>query len=267
MAWLETHRSIVNTWECDAFGHLTIAYYFDKLADAAAGLSVAVGEPFGRTHRMVTRYRHELRAGDSFFIRSGATVDGRLVHEVIDVATGEVATAVEQSLMGPVAGSRPVPFHVTPSEPSSPTPPLPGDLAQFVETGRDGIRPGDVDASGELSWAGYVHRFAGACLQLLSTIGMTTGYMREAKRGFSTFETQLECGTEAPRLGERVRIRSGIARIGSSSIQLVHVMTDEAGHRRFATFHQAGVHFDLEARRSASFPAVLRDKAAALKLA
>ena len=34
----ETYRSVVAPWECDVMGHLTIAYYFDRFADAAFAL-------------------------------------------------------------------------------------------------------------------------------------------------------------------------------------------------------------------------------------
>src|SRR6266850_2048701 len=34
--WTETWRGIVAPWECDITEHFTIAYYFDRLADAAS---------------------------------------------------------------------------------------------------------------------------------------------------------------------------------------------------------------------------------------
>ncbi len=38
MTGIETHRSMVKAWECDSFGHFTVAYYFDRFADASATL-------------------------------------------------------------------------------------------------------------------------------------------------------------------------------------------------------------------------------------
>ena len=32
--WIETYRGVVNAWECDVVEHFTIAYYFDRFADA-----------------------------------------------------------------------------------------------------------------------------------------------------------------------------------------------------------------------------------------
>ena len=51
--WTETWRGIVSPWECDLTEHFTIAYYFDRLADAAAMSSVsstqAVTSPFAES--------------------------------------------------------------------------------------------------------------------------------------------------------------------------------------------------------------------------
>jgi len=41
--WTETWRGIVSPWECDITEHFTIAYYFDRLADAAATTDRSLG--------------------------------------------------------------------------------------------------------------------------------------------------------------------------------------------------------------------------------
>ena len=42
--WLETYRGVVNPWECDVVQHFTIAYYFDRFADATRNFIDLVGE-------------------------------------------------------------------------------------------------------------------------------------------------------------------------------------------------------------------------------
>ena len=59
---------------------------------------------------------------------------------------------------------------------------------------------------------------------------------------------------------------SGLLGAGNSSIRLRHELRHTASGELLALFYQAGVHFDLEARRSAPLPATLREKAAALAL-
>jgi hypothetical protein len=41
--WIETCRSIVAPLECDTTEHFTIAYYFDRLADAATMMADGLG--------------------------------------------------------------------------------------------------------------------------------------------------------------------------------------------------------------------------------
>ena len=42
--WIETYRGVVNAWECDVVEHFTIAYYFDRFADASRNFLDLIGE-------------------------------------------------------------------------------------------------------------------------------------------------------------------------------------------------------------------------------
>src|SRR5881392_2523123 len=75
--WIETYRGIVPPWECDITEHFTIAYYFDRLAEADANLVDALGvddllRAGGFARRFDVRFARELRAGSSFHIESAA---------------------------------------------------------------------------------------------------------------------------------------------------------------------------------------------------
>ena len=104
-AWTETCRSVVSPWECDITEHFTIAYYFDRLADAAVttaehlGLRDLAGSA---ARRFDIRFVRELRAGASFHILSAPiAIDESLVrlgHQVIDSADGEVTAWAEETL-------------------------------------------------------------------------------------------------------------------------------------------------------------------------
>ena len=41
--WVETYRGVVNAWECDIVEHFTIAYYFERFADATRNFLELVG--------------------------------------------------------------------------------------------------------------------------------------------------------------------------------------------------------------------------------
>jgi acyl-CoA thioesterase FadM len=257
-AEFETYRGAVAASECDAFGHLNIAFYPERFAAAALDAleRAGLGEDW-RTSRLDTRYLRELRAGDGLILRSklvakepGAVL---LLHEGM-TPSGEATTSAEHRL-----------WHSSPSAPLAPSDDSTADAGDLA-TSRDRVGPGEV-ADGGLTLAGYVRRFSDACLFAIEAIGMTGHYRGEQNRGFATFETQLALETPAPRLGDGIVVTSGIAAIGTSSLRLVHTMRATRDGRLHARFRQAGVQFDLARRKSAPWPDELRAKAESLVVA
>jgi acyl-CoA thioester hydrolase len=267
----ETYRGVVAAWECDVFAHLTIAYYFDRFPDASAALRHKIDLQGARTTGLVVRYLKELRAGDGLHIESGVIGEagGGLVfgHRVLDSATGEVTSTVEESLAVDKVPGEAGAYRIAWETPAGDDPPAPQGWIGFVDTARDAVRVAETNAKGQLTIPGYVHRFSGACLQLVGRFGMTPDYMRRARRGFSTFETRLRLDGPRPRAGDLVVVRSAVAQLGNSSIRVVHRMQDARTEAPLATFHQSGVHFDMDARRSAPWPEELRDKGRAMAVA
>jgi acyl-CoA thioester hydrolase len=141
--------------------------------------------------------------------------------------------------------------------------PPPGDLAGFRDTARDTVKLSEMDIAGGAALSHYVHRFSAANGHAIAGFGMTPAYMRAERRGFSTFEFQLELG-EPLRAGDAVRVRSGVMHVGNSSLRLLHVMTREPTGEVVASLEQSGVHFDQDARRPAPLPDALRERARAL---
>jgi acyl-CoA thioesterase FadM len=277
----ETYRSAVAAWECDVMGHLTIAHYFDRFADAAASLieRLAPGLPSGaawRSNRLLVRYKRELRAGDGIAIRSGVIAEeGEAIvigHELVAAGEGEVASLVEHLLApralpyGARAEARRALAAATVPWVSPGFAPLaePARPERMIASGSDRVKAWEVDERGELSLSAYVHRFAYACLHVCSAFGMTPGYMRKERRGFSTFETRLHLLAPPPGAGEGLVLQSALVAAGTSSLRMVHEMRHAQTGERLALFHQSGVHFDMEARRSAPLPPALREKALAL---
>ena len=281
----ETYRSVVAAWECDVMGHLTIAFFFDRFNDAAFSLierlAPAKAPPAAawRSVRLLVRYQKELRAGDGIFIKSGIIgKDGeaiRIGHELARPDTREVCTLVEHSLMPRelpygshgeqrrVLGEAAVPW----STPGFGDVALPTRRERMIDSGRDRVKAWEIDERGELSLSGFVHRFAHACLHMCSAFGMTPDYMRAERRGFSTFETRLELLAPPPLAGDAVVLRSGLLKAGNASLHMWHEMSLARSGEPVAVFHQAGVHFDLEARRSAPLPDALRGRAKELLIA
>src|SRR5205823_2370839 len=82
--------------------------------------------------------------------------------------------------------------------------------------------------------AAYIHRFSASNSHVLAAFGMTPSYMREQRRGFSTFEFQFGTAS-ALRPAAQVVVRSGLLHVGTSSLRLFHVMSDARTGAEVAT--------------------------------
>jgi len=274
--WLETYRGIVYRWEVDPNDHLTVAYYFARIADAAQGLlrALGLGPSDARTVDCFVRYQRELRVGDIMHVDSGVigTEDDTLLlgHKLFDSGAAALCTTVEQRVRLVAAPSGDTERRIRDRRvawdgPARERRPRPRSLAGLRDSARDVVEPAEVDLSGRAGLSHYIHRFSAANGHAIAAFGMTPAYMRNEQRGFSTFEFQLEVtGPLLP--GDGVRVQSGVLHVGNSSLRLLHVMSREPSGEVVATLEQSGVHFDQEARRPTPLPEPLRERALALLL-
>ena len=274
--WTETWRGIVSPWECDITEHFTIAYYFDRLADATSTMAGSLGSD-GPSRSVARRYDvrfvRELRAGASFHILSAPlAIDEaslRLGHQFLDSVNAEVTAWVEETLDITVArlppetrdaiGRRLLPW----LGPAVERRPGPSTLEGFIPTARDRVKPMDLGPDGNFTLAAFVHRFTAASVQALAAIGATASYLESARKGYSTFELALQA-SGWPRLGSPVLVETGIVHLGNSSIRFMHRMSDPGNGRELARLSQFGVQLDLDTRRPAALPETLRAAAARL---
>jgi acyl-CoA thioesterase FadM len=275
--WIETFRGWVAPWECDTTEHFTIAYYFDRVDQVSTALAEHLGLAdhlsFGTfPRRFNLRFTRELRAGASFHVESAAIgLDPalRLGHRFVDSATLEAVTWIEEVWEGAqlpdaerqAAGQLVASWEGPAIEPR----PEPSSTAGSIPTARGQVRPADLDEFGRFSLAAFVHRFTDAVIQALAAIGMTGDYAKAERRGYSTFELALRIsGTPAP--GAPYLVETGIAHLGTSSIRLLHRMSDPRSGIEFARLGQFGVQLDLDARRPAPLPPEIRAAAERLLL-
>ena len=284
-AWTETCRAMVKAWECDAFEHFTVAFYYERLGDAVLDLfdDAGAGPAHARERRRAlvpaattARFEAELLEGDIHHVESGFLGrDGETVrtgHKLFHSGTGRLAAAftfahrytdldareaapMPDSLREAI-DSRLVEWDRPPDEPRS----GPRDESGFVDSGRDTVKPGEVDVLGQMSLPSYLHRFSDANMHLVSRFGMTPAYLRENRIGFSTFEFQGRFRREL-RAGDRVLTRSGLMHVGGSSMRILHRMYEVRTGCLAAEFSQYGVHLDLDARRPTRLPDEMRARA------
>jgi acyl-CoA thioesterase FadM len=275
--WTETFRGAVAPWECDTTEHFTIAYYLDRIDQAATTLAELLGLAEERRagvfpRRCNLRFVRELRAGASFHIESaplGIDPALRLGHRVVDSGSGEIVTWVEElweATALPDAGREAIGQRLAVWDgPAIEKRPEPSSMAGSIPTARGRARPADLDEFGQFSLAAFVHRFTDAVVQTCAAIGMTDDFMKAERRGYSTFELALSIGG-APRLGDPYLVETGVAHLGGSSLRLLHRMSDPRSGGEFARLGQFGVQLDLDARRPAPLPEAIRSGAARLLL-
>jgi len=268
--WLETYRGTVFRWEVDHNDHFTVAYYLARIADAGRAMLHALGSAPAPTLDCFIGYRHELRTGDIMHVESGvlaADADGLvLAHKLFDSGSGQLCTTVEQRVAATLdaaargaADARRVAW----DGPAREVRPRPRQLDRLREAARDTVKPGEVDTTGQLALSAAVQRFSASNAHVLAAFGLTPAYMREHRRGFSTFEFQLAMDVRAVQPGDPLLVRAGLVHVGTSSMRILHVMTDARSGAEVASLQQSGVHFDQDRRRPTPLPDGLRARALA----
>ena len=283
-AWVDTYRGTVFPWETDIVEHLTVAYYFERFADATLGLLDGLGlgvdymQAEGRgcvTVDCYVRYMHELRVGDILHISSaviGIDEHGlRLAHRVFNSDTGVLSATMEQRTRHVELGSRAPAALPAPQRRAAenrqtawdgPARELrwqPAGTEGFLESARDAVKPWEIDVFGQSAFPFYIHRFSAGGIQAFAAFGMTPAYMREQRRGMSTFEFQLEFLGEL-HAGDPVHVRTGLLHLGNSSIRVLHRMFNGRTGEHVASLDQFGVHLDVDARRPTAIPEALRER-------
>jgi len=265
--YLMSYRGTVKAWECDHVEHFTVAYYFKSTTAAQLRLLHELGiqpfdEGFPSTTHVYTRFLKELRKGDTYFINSGVIDENNdsltLGHRIISAETGDECTLIEMTLACNIGSDVPKVIWQAPEKRPQETP-VPS--TDWSITAADVVSTAPLDLHGRLSMEGIVHLFSDASVQSQTLIGMTPNYMRENRIGFSTMEFRFTFHGLPPRPGDMVEIRSNITSIGSTSLGFAHGLWNIATGELLATLTQAGVHLDLDKRRPARLPDMIRIKA------
>jgi acyl-CoA thioester hydrolase len=287
-AWAETYRGTVFPWETDIVEHLTVAYYFARFADATLNLldGLGLGADYMNAERRAcvtvdcyVRYMHELRVGDILHISSAVIgveeAELRLGHRVFNSDTGALYATMEQRTVHVRRGERtaaPLPARqraaaeagqVAWDGPAREARWQPEGTLGFIDSACDTVKPWEIDVFGQSAFPFYILRFSAGAIQTFATFGMTPGYMRDRRRGMSTFEFRLAFFGEL-HAGDPVRVKTGLLHLGTSSIRVFHQMFNGRSGHLVASLDQFGVHLDVDARRPTPLPDVLRDRARAI---
>ena len=132
-----------------------------------------------------------------------------------------------------------------------------------VETFRGVVHPWHCDTMGHMNVRHYVGMFDDAGFQLLGMVAGSSDALFREGRGWADVRHAFEYRHEA-RAGALVVIRSGIGRVGRTSLVMRHDMSDMLSGALLAKAEIVTVLFDLAARQALPLPDDYRDRALAL---
>lgn len=122
-----------------------------------------------------------------------------------------------------------------------------------LETFRGVAHPWLCDAFGHLNTRHQMAMFDDAGFHFLHHLGPSAVDMRDARRGWADVHLEVDLDDEVP-LGALVVVRSGLIKVGRSSLTYAHTMHAADDDRVHTRMRIVTVFFDLEARRAAALP-------------
>lgn len=257
----ETHRSFVNTWECDENDHLNVQFYMRRFDEAARFFAMSRGETHdqGLPASRHIRYHAELRGGEATAVRSGSlgagANAGHVVHLLECPDTGRLhATAVDTHAARPDGRGEPVEFPdaARPRSLADGPEPLVGRSAILAAGGlvshRRIVQPGDCDARGRLLAQHYIGAASDGAPHVWGHAGLSSGWLIEHGYGRVAVEMKATFVSDA-RAGDAVELVSASRFVGRT-IRLHHELTRLADGAGLARIDVVGLIIDLSSRRA-----------------
>ncbi|MDN2566679.1 thioesterase family protein [Aquibium sp. A9E412] len=264
----ESHRSFVNTWECDENEHMNVQFYFKRFDEAARFFELDSGH--GRADLALPRDRHvryhaELHAGALTVVRSaaieGGPLDGRVVHLMEDAETGRLAaTALDWSsgaLHRHTVAADEAEAALPRGLPADPLAPLAPDTVLAMGgllSHRSIVMPGECDRRGRLAEQGHIGRFSDAAAHAWSHAGVTAGWLREHGRGRVAVEMKITHHLPAA-AGEPLTLHSAVERASDRTVILHHMIRRARDGAAVASGAAVALILDLKTRRATTLPA------------
>ena len=132
-----------------------------------------------------------------------------------------------------------------------------------IETFRGVAHPWLCDVFEHLNTRHQMAMFDDAGFHLLNAIGPDATTLAVERRGWADVRLEVDLADEVPK-GALVVVRSHVVRLGRSSVTHAHAMHGLDDDRVHSRLQVVTVFFDLEARKAAPLPELVRERAAAL---
>ena len=136
-------------------------------------------------------------------------------------------------------------------------------MAGEIETFRGVAHPWLCDVFEHLNTRHQMAMFDDAGFHLLNAVGPDATTLAVERRGWADVRLEVDLADEVPK-GALVVVRSRVEKLGRTSVSHVHTMYAAGDDRVHSTLEVVTVFFDLEARKAAPLPELVRQKTAAL---
>jgi acyl-CoA thioester hydrolase len=290
MPVLVTYRGSVNAWECDENDHLNVRFYVAKANEGLPHLLSELGRPpaapggAGPRLRVVAqhmRFLAEARKATPLTVVSGIASSTPATLAVYSEVRHSLTGAVLATLLSDVAlvgdgGARvpapPIPARLRCEVPphGAPrgialdrafAPPLRSAVssAGFVEIARGRVRAAECDDDGELEPYQYVGRIADGVVNLMARFQTEEELARRSHGVEGGALVEFRATHRSPlRAGSLFTVHSGLRAVGAKTIEVVHLVFDEAAPECAAVCEGVAVSMDLRARKALAIPEARR---------
>jgi len=133
-------------------------------------------------------------------------------------------------------------------------------MAEPLLTYRGAVYPWHCDHMDHMNVMWYVGKFDEATWQLFSALGLTSSFLKEARRGMAAVDQRISYRREL-HAGDVITIRSEVLEVKDKVIRFAHEMRNDETDEVAATTILTGVHLDTEARKSCALPGEIRSRA------
>lgn len=123
----------------------------------------------------------------------------------------------------------------------------------MFETYRGVVYPAQLDHIGHMNVQYYVSKFDEATWHLFAKIGITSGYIREQKKGMAAVEQHIKYKSEVM-AGDLLVIKSCILEMREKVILFEHIMYNAETNSEVASCTLTGVHIDRVLRKACPLP-------------
>lgn len=123
----------------------------------------------------------------------------------------------------------------------------------MIETYRGVVYPNQLDHMGHMNVQWYTAKFDEGTWHLFSTIGITSGYIRENNRGMAAVEQTTKYKAEVMS-GDLLVVKSTILEVNDKTIRFLHTMYNAETGVEVATTELIAVHLDRNARKACALP-------------